>query len=201
MGLLIALVVLGSAAAAIYVSATSRGTGSTPVTPVDLSDPGTAQAALSFDPFDAGAMTAMAGLGRAGAAVGMGGGPSAGTSDDTGGGSGTSVGAESPPADEPAAETPPGEEPSEAEAEAGAETPTDEASTGEADAGEEATADTNQPKVDSGTTPAPKVEPKMKFGIGAAIGGAAAAAGAGGAAVGIAMGGQSTAVVRSPSAP
>ena len=78
--LLIASVLLASAATAIYLAAMPYDNASAPVTAVDLSDPVAVQEAMAFDPFEAGDTVAALDLGRGGVAIGAGSG-SADTAD------------------------------------------------------------------------------------------------------------------------
>lgn len=178
-GLLIASIIVASAAAAICVSVASDSSASTPVTPIDLGSPRAVQDVLEFDPFDSAEAPAPAGLAPDGAATGTGDEPA-----ESG---------EAEPADaaEQAQEEAPGSEP-------GEDTPDE---TG----AEEATSDGNADgpgDVQTGIVEGAKTAGKMKFGIGAAAIGAAGVAGIGGAAAaGIALDATSETVIRSTSTP
>lgn len=181
---LLASVVLVSAAAAIYVSTLPRTWVSPSVTPIDLADAGVAADALSFDPFDLGAMTAVAGPGPADGVIPAEGSPD-GISIAAGQEDPTRVNAETPEAAkadvaEPAPEKAP-----------------------DAEGAEKAPAvDSKQPGTETGVATAAKGGSKMTRGVSTGIVGAAAAAAAvGGAVVSVAMDDSSEAVVRSRSRP
>jgi len=209
-GILVAMAVLASGAAAVYVATSTRSAAMTPVTPVDLRDARAAGEALAFDPFeveDAASATDPAEADEAALA---------GSSPDGGPGEAPPDTADAPsvaadPDVPEAAEAPP-EEPAPAaevdEPELAAEIDENQP-LGEADDVELAAADDapavaegGEPDVQTGVAEAGEAAGKMKFGITPTLAGAALAAGAGGAAAGVTLGGGSdTTTVRTVSVP
>ena len=167
----VASVVVVSAAASIYVSAVSQTVASTPVSPLDLSSPRVVQAAMEFDPFDSGYVVPEADL-------------------QPEGGDTTLASVDRQPADLPAAtaENAPKVESSVEKAPA------------DATADKAKAAGSKQATAQKGIINAAKTVSKMKFGLGAAVAGVAAA-GAGFATLNVALSDDSKTVIRSPSTP
>ena len=167
----VASVVVVSAAAAIYVSAVSQTAASTTVTPLDLSSSRVVQAAMEFDPFASGNVVPEADLRPEG-------------------GDAPLASVDRQPTDPPAtaAENTPKVESS------GEKAPADAA------ADKAKAAGSKQATAQKGAIDAAKTGSKMKFGLGAAVAGVAAA-GAGVMTLNVALSDDSKTVIRSPSTP